>query len=455
MPSIAIGLISLVLAYSLTTAATSPIRFACIGNSITAGAYPGKLATRLGPSYQLENDGVSGTTLMKKGDKPYWTMGKLANVFAFKPDVITIKLGTNDSKSQNWGPHKATFGPDLAALVDTLSRISTKPKIWLCLPSPSFSTGTGINGTIIRDEIIPIIKQVAAAKGLDIIDINTPLSNHPELFPDQVHPNDAGADSIAAIIFRTIEAKSIRIACIGNSITQYVGTVSGTTLPGEAYAARLGMLYGRGHFVNNYGVSGAYAQKSGPSPYWTNGRLGQVLAWKPQIITIKLGTNDSRAQYWNRANYIKDLSAMVDTLHRISPKPRIWLVLPVPAWKRNGLDPFNGISGVTIRDQVIPAIKEVAVAKGLSTIDAHTPFTTLERLVPDGVHPVAEGQDTLGHIFYRTMTANPTSIASAGPEIRAAYAEHLRKDRLRRVRGLMRFSWFSSQRGADGRAIRN
>jgi hypothetical protein len=46
----------------------SPIvKWACIGNSITAGAYPQKLAALLGPGYIVENDGIGGTTMLKSG----------------------------------------------------------------------------------------------------------------------------------------------------------------------------------------------------------------------------------------------------------------------------------------------------------------------------------------------------------------------------------------------------
>src|SRR3954470_20571042 len=75
---------------ALSQPSGKPMKWACIGNSITAGltvsatdAYPVKLATRLGPGFTTQNDGVSTTTLLKAGDYPYWTHGMLSNVFAF------------------------------------------------------------------------------------------------------------------------------------------------------------------------------------------------------------------------------------------------------------------------------------------------------------------------------------------------------------------------------------
>src|SRR5579863_8364775 len=58
---------------------TAPIRIACVGDSITAGlgvatgkSYPSQLQALLGDKWQVQNFGVSGRTLLKKGDHPYW-----------------------------------------------------------------------------------------------------------------------------------------------------------------------------------------------------------------------------------------------------------------------------------------------------------------------------------------------------------------------------------------------
>src|SRR5205807_1436541 len=85
----------------------APIRWSTVGNSITYGygltdpstqSYPAKLGALLGPAYLIENEGVSATTMLKKGDYTYWKNGRLPQTFAFHPDIVTVKLGTNDSK---------------------------------------------------------------------------------------------------------------------------------------------------------------------------------------------------------------------------------------------------------------------------------------------------------------------------------------------------------------------
>lgn len=158
------------------------------------------------------------------GAGSYWTQGKLTNVFALNPEIITILLGTCDSKPMNWAD-SANFIRDYTAMIDTLSTISPKPQIWLCLPCPAWvttTTATDISGATIKNSIIPRIKQVAATKGLGIIDLNTPMINFQSLFPDNIHPNDVGADSLAAIIYRTYTSTAVKFCCPGNRNTQSI-----------------------------------------------------------------------------------------------------------------------------------------------------------------------------------------------------------------------------------------
>jgi lysophospholipase L1-like esterase len=185
--------------------AASKIKLACIGNSITAGTsnYPTYLQKLLGSDYQVENDGVGGTTMLKKGDSPYWTKGRLREALAFRPDIATIKLGTNDTKSQNWDVHGGEFKDDYCSMIDTLNTLSTKPDIFLVLPVPVFRDNYGIRNGIL-EKIIVIIKEIGAERGLPVIDANTPLLGFGDYFSDGIHPNAAASDTIAHVIHRAL-----------------------------------------------------------------------------------------------------------------------------------------------------------------------------------------------------------------------------------------------------------
>lgn len=213
--------------------AGAQIKVACIGNSITAGtglsnastqAYPAVLQTLLGNGYTVQNDGVSGTTLLKNGDNPYWKNGKFASVFAFQPNIVTIKLGTNDTKPQNWDAYNAQFRRDYEAMIDTLNTLASKPKIFLVLPVPIWTNSYGIRDSALQ-KMIPIIKDIGARRGLWIIDANTPLKNFSSYFSDGVHPNATGADTIAHVIYHGLTGNPSSFRFVARSHTSAQGTL--------------------------------------------------------------------------------------------------------------------------------------------------------------------------------------------------------------------------------------
>jgi acyl-CoA thioesterase I len=189
-------------------AAAQVIKVACIGDSITEGAgvdnptvnaYPIVLGRLLGTNYQTRNFGVSGRTLLRKGDYPYWNEAAFKNATNYAPNIVTIKLGTNDSKPQNWR-YKDQFGRDLSDMIDIFANLPSHPRVFVCLPVPAYGVNYDIYPDIIKFEIIPIIKQVAHQKGATAVDLYTPLSGRPDLFPDLIHPNAAGAAIIASTL---------------------------------------------------------------------------------------------------------------------------------------------------------------------------------------------------------------------------------------------------------------
>ena len=186
-------------------------KVACVGDSITEGygmaqqsktAYPVVLDSILGPQYTVLNSGRSATTLRKEGNFPFWICKEFSNVFVFKPDIIIIKLGTNDTKPENW--QADSYKEDYQALIDTFKTIPTNPKIYLCLPVPVFKTKWGINDSTVINGIIPIVKTLASKNNLPVIDLYHTMLNQGESFPDGIHPNEKSAAVMAEIIAKEI-----------------------------------------------------------------------------------------------------------------------------------------------------------------------------------------------------------------------------------------------------------
>lgn len=192
------------------------VKVACIGNSITQGvgvknmfqdSYPGILAQWLGKGYDVRNFGYSGRTMLMNGDRPYMKEQKYRDALAFQPDIVTIKLGTNDTKDINWPAHGHEFEQDMRTMVAAFQALPSHPAIYLCYPVPPTKVQWTINDSTIVQHIIPIIDKIARDMQVKVIDLHTPLLPHPECFPDCVHPNEEGARRIATEIYRTLTGK--------------------------------------------------------------------------------------------------------------------------------------------------------------------------------------------------------------------------------------------------------
>jgi len=193
-----------------TLSMAQKIKVACVGNSITEGAaiekgkkYPDVLQQLMGEGYEVRNFGLGGRTLLKKGDHPYWNEAKYKEVLQWSPDIVIIKLGTNDSKPQNW-KFKSEFEADYKEFVKSFQTLSSRPLIFACLPMPAFEVKWGIDDSVIKNELIPVIKKVSNNISLKTIDLYTPFVGKGNLTYDAIHPNAEGAALMAQLIYKNL-----------------------------------------------------------------------------------------------------------------------------------------------------------------------------------------------------------------------------------------------------------
>lgn len=196
------------LAVLCSYAQPAKIRIACIGNSITWGglgdlSYPQQLQKKLGSNYDVRNYGISARTLLKKGDYPYWKELEFIDARNFDPHIVIIKLGTNDSKPQNW-IYKDEFFSNYTEFVAAFRMLKRRPQIYVCFPVPVFHTNWGINNPVVKDEIIPLIDSVRNSAQTFLIDFYSLMKNDSALFPDGVHPNAIGYEKMAQLVYDTV-----------------------------------------------------------------------------------------------------------------------------------------------------------------------------------------------------------------------------------------------------------
>jgi acyl-CoA thioesterase I len=201
------------------------VRVACVGDSITEGAgvndparesYPATLLRTLGIGWDVRNFGVSGTTLLRRGNSPYVHTKAYTAALLFRPEIVVIKLGTNDSKRprlgspeapDNWG-YRDEYVGDYVALTAAFRHANPAVRIFLCTPVPAYPGNWGIDDDTIRDEVVPRVREVAQKTDSQLIDLYTALTGHPSCFPDTVHPNADGAALIATEVRRHLLASA-------------------------------------------------------------------------------------------------------------------------------------------------------------------------------------------------------------------------------------------------------
>ena len=205
----------LLFALALATFAAEPIRVACVGNSITYGyglpnpatdSYPAQLQQKLGKAYDVRNFGHSGATLLSRGHRPYIEQEAYKNALAFKPDIVVIHLGINDTDPRNWPFFRDDFTKDYTALIRSFKAANPKAAFYIAKMSPiSHRHHRFLAGTRDWHKLIQAaIERVAKATDACLIDFYKPLLPFPQMFPDGLHPNKAGAGVLARVVYEAL-----------------------------------------------------------------------------------------------------------------------------------------------------------------------------------------------------------------------------------------------------------
>ena len=176
---------------------------------------------------------------------------------------------------------------------------------------------------------------------------------------------------------------AVRVACIGNSITDGSGIDMADQL---GYPAQLGRQLGSGYNVKNYGVGARCMMSTSDHPYMQEQAWRDVQAFQPHIVVIKLGTNDSKDYQWNRQQYERDYQLMLDTLRSLPTKPAVYLCTPIKAFRDKW-----GITDSVIVSGVIPSIRKIAKKNKLTVIDLHPVIDDKALMTGDMIHPNDKG----------------------------------------------------------------
>lgn len=408
----------------ITSIYAEPIRVACVGDSITFGAgikdrdkmsYPAQLGKILAKNYDVRNFGVNGHTLLSKGNAPYIKSRAYRDALAFAPQIVIIKLGTNDSKPMNW-PYKNEFVSDYLALIQSFRQLKSQPQVFICKPVPVFPERWGITDKVVQ-EILPLIDQVAEKSGCTIIDLYTALNNKSEFFPDKVHPNAAGAGLMAQTIAQAITPsktstsilkENSHLLFIGDSITDMGRSRrpegwDKNHLLGHSYVFNIAGKLGFEHpefklKFSNRGISGNTV--SDLRTRWQK----DAIEVKPDVLTILIGANDLLKKQ-PVVKYEEDYRFILQQSRQANPDLKIILFDPFVLPARGYKDPQTYKAARSKIDQFGAIVARLAKEfdaihiKTQQTYDAKLKFAPAEYWIWDGIHPLPQGHELMARLW--------------------------------------------------------
>ena len=191
-------------------------------------------------------------------------------------------------------------------------------------------------------------------------------------------------------------AAPVKVACVGDSITEGFGAGRGNSWPDQ-----LGKMLGNKWAVKNFGVGGTTLMKSGDKAYQKQDAFARAKALNPDLVIIMLGTNDTKPQNWKRfpTDFEADLIDMVKQFAALPGKPRIFVCYPSYIAK-------DGKYGINESGTVaeIPVITKVATEMKLGIIEVHGNMKGKDEMIPDNVHPNGAGAKVIAATVFKVLT---------------------------------------------------
>lgn len=202
----------------------TPIRVACVGDSITYGhgasdraktSYPAQLQKLLGDGWSVVNFGHNARTALDegrewngKGGMGYRKSPEFAKALASSPDIVVFMLGTNDSKPVNWDGKADDVKRDYARLVDDFLALDPKPVVVIGVSPFVKKDSFTIRESVVGGKLAPWQREFASRRSLPLVDAYaaTKAAADKSYIGDGVHPNDAGYGVLAAAFAEKLRA---------------------------------------------------------------------------------------------------------------------------------------------------------------------------------------------------------------------------------------------------------
>ena len=205
------------------------------------------------------------------------------------------------------------------------------------------------------------------------------------------------ASGITAYFILAPKPNAIRVACVGDSLTQ-----------SSEYPYDLWKLLGNATYtLRNFGAGATTVSLDSETPYMNTSVFQEALDFQPNIVIIMLGTNDAQPSlHQYNTSFVADYVKVINAFKGLSRKPEIWVVLPPPIFSNQS----GKISPEYFKTTIIPDIEQAANETNLPTIDVYSALASYPEYFPDGVHVNDAGAKLIADEVYEAITSK--NIAS-------------------------------------------
>ncbi|MDG6222770.1 MAG: hypothetical protein IAX21_04900 [Candidatus Bathyarchaeota archaeon] len=189
------------------------------------------------------------------------------------------------------------------------------------------------------------------------------------------------------------DTKKIRVACIGDSITDEHFS---------NYPSQLQNMLGDNYKVASFGIMGATVLFDTYTPYVEQTEFLEAIKFLPKIVIVMLGTNDARTDNFESIdNFVRDYTKIVEQIQELGTKPKIFLVKPPPIFENNlDLEPES------FSEEIIPRIEQVAIDQKISIIDVYSEMQNHPEYFIDGIHPNSKGATVIANQVYDAINGS-------------------------------------------------
>jgi len=194
---------------------------------------------------------------------------------------------------------------------------------------------------------------------------------------------------VFSIVETTVEGDPIRVACIGDSITQ-----------GSGYPSKLHELLGSNYTVANFGVSGSTVSSNSKEPYMNQTAFQEAIDYHPDIVIIMLGTNDANPDIaQNETSFETDYSQIIAAFENLEGRQLIWVLKSPPIFAQD-----SSYNNTYLEKNLLPKIDRLADQMDLPTVDLYSAFSDHSDYFMDGVHPDSDGATLIANNVYDAIT---------------------------------------------------